>query len=268
MNNATKIPQDTLIINKRSTCNIFGSPIDTLNWQETIATISDWADKNSSKYVCICNVHSIITATQDKNFSEAISQADMATPDGAPIAWLIRKIGNPHQQRINGPDLMLRYCEVAARKNEPIYLYGNTHETLETLKNKLIQLIPNLKIAGAHSPPFRNLTIEEKNEIADKINTSGARTVWVSLGCPKQEFWMVSQKNKIQAVMIGVGAAFDYHAGTINRAPLWMQNLGLEWLHRLASEPRRLWKRYLTTNTQFIIKALPVIIKTSKKNKS
>ncbi|WP_216821666.1 WecB/TagA/CpsF family glycosyltransferase [Uliginosibacterium sp. TH139] len=201
------------------------------------------------------NAHSVVTTGQDAAFGKVIREADMATPDGAPVAWMMRKLGHPAQERINGPDLMWKYCEAIAGSEESIYLFGGMPETLDVLQKVLALKMPGLKIAGAYSPPFRAATPEEDAEIVERINASGAGTVWVSLGCPKQEKWMAAHRGRINAVMIGVGAAFDYHAGTITRAPLWMQRNGLEWLHRLCSEPRRLWKRYFVTNTLFILGA-------------
>jgi N-acetylglucosaminyldiphosphoundecaprenol N-acetyl-beta-D-mannosaminyltransferase len=246
----------TSMLNVRCTTAVIGSPIDTLDWALAIARIQNWAGKRESRYVCICNVHSVVTATQDEEFSRVVREADMATPDGAPVAWMLRRAGYSTQQRINGPDLMWKYCEQANSTGESIYLYGGTNETLVILQQKLAVAFPALRVAGAYSPPYRELTAEEDAAAVDAINNSGAGVVWVSLGCPKQEKWMASHRGKVHAVMVGVGAAFDYHAGTITRAPLWMQNRGLEWLHRLCSEPRRLWKRYLVTNTLFIFLAI------------
>lgn len=230
--------------------------IDVIDWTQAIARISAWAQQHKSSYVCICNVHSVVSATQSSEFETIVNEADMATPDGAPIAWMIRRQGHVSQQRINGPDLMWKYCAHAEATGESIFLYGGMQSTLDILREKLAQHFPRLKIAGMYSPPFRQLTAEEDTSITNQINQSGAGTVWVSLGCPKQEKWMAEHRGRINAVMVGVGAAFDYHAGTISRAPLWMQQNGLEWLHRLASEPRRLWKRYLVTNSLFIFHVL------------
>jgi N-acetylglucosaminyldiphosphoundecaprenol N-acetyl-beta-D-mannosaminyltransferase len=217
-------------------------------------------------------VHSVVTAAQNSEFAKALNRADMATPDGAPVAWMLRRLGSKGQQRINGPDLMWRFCDASqssdscergnGKKAEApaIFLYGSTDGTLTMLKAKLLTAFPALKIAGMYSPPFRALTEAEDAAVVDAINASGARVVFVSLGCPKQELWMEAHRGRIQAVMIGVGAAFDYHAGTIKRAPRWMQDCGLEWLHRLASEPRRLWKRYLVTNTLFVLGATKQLI--------
>lgn len=236
---------------------VLDTHIDVISWPQALEFISGWASRHESRYVCICNVHSVVTATQDRSFERVINQADLATPDGAPIAWMLRGLGFRGQRRINGPDLMLKYCEMAAAGgNESIFLFGSTEETLRTLQARLRDRFPSLRIAGAISPPFRPMNEQEDAEIVAAINASGAGTVWVSLGCPKQEKWMAAHRGRVQAVMIGVGAAFDYHAGTLKRAPSWMQNNGLEWLHRMVSEPRRLTKRYLQTNSVFIVKAL------------
>lgn len=243
---------------------VLTAPVDVLSWEQALARLNGWARKNESKYVCITNVHSVVTASQEAAFGQVLQNADMVTPDGAPVAWMLRKLGHPTQQRINGPDLMWRYCDFIANKEESIFLCGGTPETLVKLQSVLLASFPNLKIAGVYSPPFRQLTDKEDEEIVDLINSSGAGTVWVSLGCPKQEKWMAAHKGKINAVMIGVGAAFDYHAGTIKRAPKWMQNSGLEWLHRLCSEPQRLWKRYFITNTLFIMYAAKQLLSYKK----
>ncbi|MDH0427965.1 WecB/TagA/CpsF family glycosyltransferase [Stutzerimonas stutzeri] len=239
----------------RTVSPVIGAPIDSVSWSQALARLSGWAAARQSRYVCICNVHSVVTARQDQTFAKVIREADMATPDGAPVAWLMRRLGVASQERINGPDLMWYYCAGAAQRNESIYLYGGQQSTLDILQRKLLEQFPGLKIAGAYSPPYRPLSAEEDETVVEAINASGAGTVWVSLGCPKQEMWMAEHRGRINAVMIEVGAAFDYHAGTIQRAPLWMQRNGLEWLHRVCSEPRRLWKRYLVTNTLFIFYA-------------
>lgn len=235
---------------------VIGARIDVLSWADALQRIHAWATLRESRCVCICNAHSVVTASQDPAFAQALEQADMATPDGAPVAWMLRRQGHPGQQRINGPDLMWRYCQQAAQRGEPMFLYGSTPSTLETLERRLVAELPGLVIAGRLSPPFRPLTPAEDEADVAAINASGAGLVWVSLGCPKQELWMAAHAGRVRAVMIGVGAAFDFHAGTVSRAPAWMRQNGLEWLHRLASEPRRLWRRYLVTNTLFVLGAL------------
>lgn len=242
-------------VSERRVGRVLSASIDILDWAEAIARIQAWGSRRESRYVCITNVHSVVTAEQDKTFGQVLAEADMVTPDGAPVAWMLRKQGYVGQQRINGPDLMWKYCEQASFRGESIFLYGGSDETLAILQRRLMECFPGLVIAGAISPPFRALSAEEDAADVAQINASGAGTVWVSLGCPKQEKWMAAHRGKINSVMLGVGAAFDYHAGTIVRAPLWMQRSGLEWFHRLCSEPRRLWKRYLVTNTLFVIGA-------------
>lgn len=236
----------------RVTVPVFGAPIDVLTWQDAIDRIRGWAQRRESRYVCICNAHSVVTVTQDPAFADAVARADMATPDGAPVAWMMRRLGYSAQGRVSGPDLMWRHCAAVEGTGEGVFLYGSAPGTLDLLEQALRRTFPGLRICGKRSPPFRPLTAEEEQHDVDLINASGAGVVWVSLGCPKQELWMARHAGRIQAVMVGVGAAFDFHAGKIGRAPDWMQNNGLEWLHRLASEPRRLWRRYLVTNSLFI----------------
>ena len=239
----------------RRTVSVLGAPFDVIDWDTALGRIRRWAEAHESRYVCICNAHSVVTATRDADFARALASADMATPDGAPVAWMARRLGHAEQTRINGPDLMAHYFEQAADIGEPVFLYGGTQATLDALVAALRERLPELVVAGAYSPPFRPLTEAEEEDVVRRVNDSGARTLWVSLGCPKQELWMARMHGRIRAVMVGVGAAFDFHAGTIARAPAWMQGAGLEWLHRLSSEPRRLWKRYLVTNTAFIVGA-------------
>lgn len=235
---------------------ILGVMIDAVDWQQALDRIERWGAARRSRVVAICNSHSVVTAADDPDFARALAGADMATADGMPIAWMMRRLGQPGQQRINGPDLMVRYCALAEKTGTSIFLYGSTDEVLARLVAKLNERFPALRVAGRYSPPFRPLTAAEDTEVCTRIADSGAGVVFVSLGCPKQEKWMDAHRGRIPAVMIGVGAAFDYHAGTLSRAPTWMRERGLEWLHRLASEPRRLWKRYLVTNTLFILRAL------------
>jgi N-acetylglucosaminyldiphosphoundecaprenol N-acetyl-beta-D-mannosaminyltransferase len=238
-----------------SSDEVLGVRIDAVTWDSALDTITNWSLAHESRYVCLCNVHSVVTAARDDDFARVVSHADLATPDGAPIAWMLRRLGHPGQQRINGPDLMARYLFKAATSGESIFLCGGTQATLNRLKPELQRRFPGLRVAGSCSPPFRVLTPDEDSALVDQINRSGAGTVWVALGCPKQEAWMEAHRGRIHAVMVGVGAAFEFFAGTVPRAPVWMQRMGLEWIHRLVSEPRRLWRRYLVANPLFIIGA-------------
>ena len=227
-----------------------------MQWDVALDRVFDWACRHESRTVCVCDVHSIIHAFRDPAHAEAIASADMATPDGAPVAWVLRRKGHHAQGRISGPDLMWASCRRAAETGTPMLLYGSTPGTLLRLEQRLRLTFPGIDIVGSISPPFRPLSAEEDRAMVDRINASGARIVWVGLGCPKQEIWLRSHHRRIQAVMIGVGAALDFHAGVVKRAPLWMQRHGLEWAHRILQDPRRLAKRYLVSNTMFIMACL------------
>lgn len=244
----------------RTTLPVLGVPIDVLAPGEAVQRILAWAQQRQSRVVYLCNVHSVVTARQRPSFMSVLAGADMATPDGAPVAWMLRKLGARRQQRVSGPDLMIDFCDAASAAGEPIFLFGSTEQTLMQLRARLQQRYPKLSIAGTLSPPFRPLSPEEDEDIVRRLNSSGASSIWVSLGCPKQEEWMAAHRGRVNAVMVGVGAAFDFHAGSVARAPAWMRNNGLEWLHRLASDPQRLWRRYLVTNTLFLASAARQLI--------
>lgn len=233
--------------------SVLGASIDALSWDDAIRQIVNWGAERASRYVCICNVHSVVTTTRDPEFQSVINAADMSTPDGAPIAWALRKMGYPDQERINGPDLMWKYLGEAERLGHLVFFYGSTETTLAKLRENLNRYFPALRIAGMHSPHFCEVDPEQDQAEIDMINHSAANVAFIGLGCPKQEKWMAAHRGRVNATMVGVGAAFDYHAGVIRRAPLWWQNNGLEWLYRIISEPRRLFKRYLVTNTLFVI---------------
>jgi N-acetylglucosaminyldiphosphoundecaprenol N-acetyl-beta-D-mannosaminyltransferase len=240
---------------ERQGVRVLGAFIDAMDWHEALDTMQAWARMRLPRYVCCCNAHSLVTMRHDSQVREAIEAAHMALPDGAPVAWMMRKLGLSAQKRLSGPDLMWRYCAVAQREGTPIFLYGNTDQVLQALQARMRLEFPRLIIAGMLSPPFRPLTPDESDKVLKHIHASGASVVFVSLGCPKQEMWMAQNSARLDAVMVGVGAAFDYHAGTLRRAPRWMQRAGLEWLHRLCTEPRRLWRRYLITNSLFVLGA-------------
>ena len=233
--------------------SVLGASIDAVTWDDAIGDIVLAGAEHASRYICICNVHSVVTSTRDAEFRRAVNTADMATPDGAPIAWAMRRLGFPAQERINGPDLMWKYLQAAQKMQQTVFFYGSTPATLARLHKRLQRHFPRLKIGGLHSPPFHPLAAREDQAEVALINRSGAHVVLVGLGCPKQEKWMAAHRGRIHAVMIGVGAAFDYHAGVVRRAPPWWQQHGLEWLYRLMSEPRRLLKRYAVSNTLFVI---------------
>lgn len=231
-------------------------PVDAISLEQAQSSVLAWGHACESRYVVMANVHVVVTATTEPDFGTVVAAADLATPDGAPVAWMLRMLGQSGQQRVSGPDLTWALFERCAAEQLPIYLYGSTSETLQALVHNAQAAFKGLQIAGFESPPFRALTAEEDAQAVERINASGAGLVFVGLGCPKQEHWMLAHRGRVNAVMLGVGAAFDFHAGTVSRAPIWMRDNGLEWLHRLVSEPRRLWKRYLVTNTLFVCMAV------------
>jgi len=243
-------------VTDRVTTMILGTRIDALSWEQLLGRIVRWAQTGQSRMICLCNVHSVVTAQHDAALANALNEADLNLPDGAPIAWLMRKRGWPEQQRLSGPDLMWQLMRDAEKLQLSVFLMGATPATLSRLREVLSNTFPRLMIAGSLSPPFRPLSELEHGGFVDQINRSAASIVLVGLGCPKQEIWMAKHSPTMNAVTIGVGAAFDYHAGSLRRAPSSWQRLGLEWLYRLLQEPRRLARRYLLTNTLFLL-ALP-----------
>ena len=205
------------------------------------------------KYICVSNVHTTVMAFRDEAYRCVQNGALLALPDGKPLSMVSRRRGFRGAKRVPGPDLMAEMFKISAEKGFKHYFYGSTEETLAKLKENLEKEYPGIDIAGMYSPPFRPLTDEEDAECIKRINESGADFIWVGLGAPKQEKWMAAHENKVNGLMLGVGAGFDFHAGTVKRAPKWIQELCLEWLYRLFQDPKRLFKRYLSTNLTFII---------------
>lgn len=231
-------------------CDILGTRILVTNMADTVERIEHDMEELRGKYICVGNVHTTVMAHDDAHYHEVQKSAAFVLPDGKPLSVYSRKHGFPEAERVTGPDLML---ELFARDNGlKHYFYGGSPETLQMLEQKLRERYPHLQIAGMVSPPFRSLSAEEDAAEIEKINASGADIIWVGLGAPKQENWMYDHRDKVRGVMIGVGAGFDYHAGNIKRAPMWMQKLSLEWLYRLMQDPKRLFKRYLVTNTRYL----------------
>lgn len=226
--------------------------IHATSYKDACDRIQAWATTRTSCYIIAANVYVVMMGCWQPAFQQIVNNAALVTPDGMPLVWALRLLGVVNQQRVYGPDLMLAWCDRAARLGLPIYLYGGTPLVLEKLQRNLTQTFPSLKIAGSHAPPFRVLTPEEEAADCDRIHASGAAVVFVALGCPKQEAWMARQQGQLQAIMIGVGAAFGFLSGEISQAPRWMMRLGLEWTYRLAMEPRRLWRRYLLNNPAFV----------------
>jgi N-acetylglucosaminyldiphosphoundecaprenol N-acetyl-beta-D-mannosaminyltransferase len=206
---------------------------------------------NAQGYVCLANVHMVVTASRNRDLQAVMDKAIYLAPDGMPLVWLLKRQGFAQAQRIPGADLTLRTCEFAAREGIAVGFYGSTGGTIEALKGSLFHKFPQLRIAYCESPPTLSEKPEVDMQVVARLKKSGARIIFVGLGCPKQEFWMAAHSSHLPAVLIGVGAAFDFLAGTLKRAPLWIQSYGMEWFYRLCQEPGRLWKRYLVLNTLF-----------------
>jgi len=226
--------------------------VDATSYDQARRQIIAWAQAGESRCICVGNVHMTMESYDAGDFRKIVNSADLVTPDGMPLVWLLRRLGVTHQERVAGAELLPRICEEAAHRGISVGFYGTTPETLAALICHLGERFPGLKVAYAKSPAFRPLSAKEDEAIVKQINNSGCRILFVGLGCPKQERWMAGHKGRVKAVMLGVGAAFDFHAGKVRRAPAWMQRLGLEWAFRFATEPRRLWKRYLKHNPRFV----------------
>lgn len=234
------------------TINVIGSAVTALAFDAQIETMLSWASAKLSKVVCVANVHMLTEAYWHPEFAAILKSADIVAPDGMPLVWMMKLLGARYQNRVAGMDILLSLCKQAPQRNLSVFFLGSEARILEKIRTKLEQEFPELNIAGMEPLPFRPLTQEEDEAIAQKINASGATLVLVSLGCPKQEYWMNQHKDKIQAVMIGLGGVFPILAGVHKRAPLWVRQAGLEWCYRLIQEPRRLWRRYTQTIPPFI----------------
>jgi N-acetylglucosaminyldiphosphoundecaprenol N-acetyl-beta-D-mannosaminyltransferase len=231
---------------------IVSSIVHNTSYEAATEQVIQWAKHRQSYYVCVANVHMLMEAWDSLEFAEILQGAALVTPDGMPLVWALRLLGFPDASRVYGPTLTLHLCKVAAEQQIPIGLYGGTEESLQTFSQFLKEQFPDIQIACAISPPFRPLTPEEDETYTQQITNSGARILFVGIGCPRQEFWMAAHQDRIPAVMLGVGAAFDFHSGRVKQAPSFLQNAGLEWAFRFAMEPRRLWKRYVYNNPRFI----------------
>lgn len=234
--------------------NILGIAVSSINIHQAIEQIGDWIRNNDRQYVCVASVHPVVVSQFDDRLRKINNQAGMVTPDGIPLVWLCRLYGHPDVSRVYGPDLLLACCARSLETGWSHYFYGGKPGVAERLIACLIERFPGLKIAGYESPPFRPLSDEEDEKSVSNINASGADIVWVGLGAPKQEYWMSDHLGRVNSpVMIGIGAAFDFISGVTRQAPRWMQRIGLEWFFRLASEPKRLLKRYLFIIPVFLI---------------
>lgn len=237
--------------------NLFGVNVSQTCYEEATEIIMQAARERRPMLVDHMPVHGLIEACQDAVLNEKIKHFDIVAPDGQPVRWALNRFYNTGlSERVYGPELMLRLCREAEREGVGVYLYGSQSWVLERLQHNLLRQFPALRIGGAESPPFRPLTPEEDHAAVDRINHSGSGLIFLGLGCPKQEHFAYDHREKIEGVQLCVGAAFDFHAGCKRIAPAWMQRNGLEWVFRLLTEPRRLWQRYLRTNSLFLFKLI------------
>ncbi len=234
--------------------SVLGVPLALTDYERTM----DWMDATVAHgekgYICVAATHTIMVCHEDPELREAVLNSSLTVPDGQPLVWAMNALGGDLSERVYGPDLMARYCERAARSGTRMYLYGGRNQgALVQLALNLRQRFPGVKIVGGYSPPFRDLSEEEDDAIVQEINRTKADVIWVGVGAPKQEKWMAAMRPRLDAaVLVGVGAAFDFHAGLVAQAPEWMRSAGLEWLYRMAQEPRRLGPRYVRYNPRFM----------------
>jgi N-acetylglucosaminyldiphosphoundecaprenol N-acetyl-beta-D-mannosaminyltransferase len=231
---------------------VLGMRVDATTYPDATERVLTWARAGESRYVCVATVHMVMEAYHSSEFRQIVNRADLVTPDGMPLVWGLQRLGLRHATRVYGPDLTPCLLERAAAEGIRVGFYGGASHALERLVGVLSQQIPGLRVAFVKSPPFRSPTPDEDAADVREINQSETRILFVGLGCPKQERWLAEHVGRVRAVMLGVGAAFDFLAGTKSQAPRWMQRSGLEWLFRLCTEPRRLWRRYLILGPRFV----------------
>jgi len=246
------------------TQRVLDFPITALRFHDQIQTILKWAIARESKTVCVANVHMLMEGYWNAEFGRVLKNADLVTPDGMPLVWMMRLLGAPYQDRVAGMDILLALCQLAQTQDISVCFVGSQTEILSIMRKRLEAEFPQLKIAAMEPLPFRSLTQDEDEALMKKINASGAGLVLVSLGCPKQENWTDQHKNKIQGVMIGLGGVFPVYAGIQKRAPRMVRDLGLEWLYRIVQEPRRLWRRYVQTIPPFIWLAIKQLLTSNR----
>jgi N-acetylglucosaminyldiphosphoundecaprenol N-acetyl-beta-D-mannosaminyltransferase len=247
-------PRPALLPEGPATAPVLGVPLALVDYEQAMDWMDGMVADNRRGYVVAAAVHCVMVSQEDPELRDAVLGASLTVPDGMPLVWALKTLGHDISDRVYGPTLMSGYCERAVETGTKMYLYGGRNQgALVQLALNLRTRYPGIRIVGGYSPPFRSLAEEERDAIAAEINRSGADVVWVGIGVPKQEKWMAEMRDRLDApLLVGVGAAFDFHADLVPQAPPWMQRSALEWAYRLAHEPRRLWRRYLRYNPRFV----------------
>jgi N-acetylglucosaminyldiphosphoundecaprenol N-acetyl-beta-D-mannosaminyltransferase len=234
--------------------DVLGTGISAIDLATAVQIIEGWIERGERQYVCVANVHSVMEAYRDESLRRVMNESGLTTPDGMPLVWLLTHAGHQPVSRVYGPDLLLEVCRRSAATGHRHFFLGGAEGVADTMVARLRERFPGLDVAGTLSPPFRPLTPAEDEELVQTLNDAAPDVVWVGLGAPKQEHWMAAHRDRLTAsVLIGVGAAFDFHAGAVRQAPVALQRAGLEWAYRLCREPGRLWHRYLVYNPWFVV---------------
>jgi N-acetylglucosaminyldiphosphoundecaprenol N-acetyl-beta-D-mannosaminyltransferase len=237
----------------KNSCTVISMDVDVTNISTALNRVESLANSKAGSYVCVSNVHMCMEVFDSSEFESVVNNADLVIPDGRPLSWAQKLLGHSEAEQVRGQDIMNAICQQSGAKNLNIGLYGgSSDELLQKVITELKSSYPDININFSYSPPFRPLTDEEDQAIIQQINGSNVNVLLVGIGCPKQERWMAAHKEQLNCVMLGVGAAYDFIAGSKKHAPRWVQRVGFEWLFRLCSEPKRLWKRYLQQNPRFI----------------
>jgi N-acetylglucosaminyldiphosphoundecaprenol N-acetyl-beta-D-mannosaminyltransferase len=233
--------------------NLLGVGISAIDIKDAVRFADASIQEQRKGYICVTGVHGIMEARRDPGFRQILNRSLLCTPDGMPTVWVGRMQGHGGMRRVYGPDFMLEMCRLSARRGYRHFLYGGKRGIAQKLRQRLGVLIPGIEIVGTYCPPFRPLTPGEEDEVVARIKRAQPHIVWVGLSTPKQERFMARVIDRLDGcLMVGVGAAFDIHAGLLTDAPDWMKTCGLQWLHRLLTEPQRLWRRYLSNNPRFL----------------
>lgn len=247
-----KIKTNENLIEERLRVSVVALRPDVVTRDSATEKIVRLAREKKGGYVCFSTVHMMMESYDDAEFAAKVNAADLIVTDGMPIVWMQKLQGAGKATRVRANDLMIHLCETAAQNDLTVGFYGGRQEVIDSISERAKKEMPNLRVVYAYSPPFRALTMEEDAQITSEINRAAPDLLFMGLGCPKQENWMAAHRDRVKAVMLGVGASFDFYAGNVRESPEWMGNLGLEWLFRLTQEPKRLWRRYVILNPRFV----------------